>query len=53
MFIILPQIEDELTKIDVSVYNAIPIKSKDYVSKDVVPITKDEIRTILINDGII
>lgn len=53
MFIILPQIEDELTKIDVSVYNAVPIKSKDYVSKDVIPITKDEIRTILINDGII
>jgi len=53
MFIILPQIEDELTKIDTSEYNAVPIKSKDYVSKDVFPITKDEIRTILINDGII
>jgi len=53
MFIILPQIEDELIKIDVSAYDAVPIKSKDYVSKDAVPITKDEIRTILIKDGII
>jgi len=53
MFIILPQIEDELTKIDVSAYGAVPIKSKDYVSKDAVPITKDEIKTILIKDGII
>ena len=53
MFIILPQIEDELTKIDVSAYDALPIKSKDYVSKDVVPITKNEIKTILKNDGII
>ncbi len=53
MFIILPQIEDELTKIDVSAYDAVPIKSKDYVSKDVVPITKDEIKTILMKDGII
>lgn len=53
MFIILPQIEDELTKIDLSAYDAVPIKSKDYVSKDVVPITKDEIKTILKTDGII
>lgn len=53
MFIILPHIEDELTKIDVSEYDAVPIKSKDYVSKDVVPITKTEIKKILIKDGII
>jgi len=53
MFIILPQIEDELTKIDVSAYDAVPIKSKDYVSKDAVPITKDVIKKILIKDGII
>lgn len=53
MFIILPQIEDELTKINVSVYGAVSIKSKDYVSKDVVPITKDEIKAILMKDGII
>jgi FlaA1/EpsC-like NDP-sugar epimerase len=53
MFIILPQIEDELTKIDVSVYDAVPIKSKDYVSKDVIPITKDEIKTILMKERII
>lgn len=53
MFIILPQIEDELTKIDVSAYDALPIRSKDYVSKDVIPITKDEIKAILMKDGII
>jgi FlaA1/EpsC-like NDP-sugar epimerase len=53
MFIIVPQIEDELAKIDVSAYDAVPIKSKDYVSKDVVPITKNEIKTILMKDGII
>ena len=53
MFIIIPEIEDELTKIDKSAYDATPIRSKDYVSKDVVPITKDEIRAILKNDGIL
>ncbi|NOR46794.1 MAG: SDR family NAD(P)-dependent oxidoreductase [Methanosarcinaceae archaeon] len=53
MFIVLPQIEDELVKIDVSAYDAVPIKSKDYVSKDVVPIAKDEIKAILMKDGII
>ena len=53
MFIILPEIEDGLTKIDKSAYDATPIRSKDYVSKDAVPITKDEIRSILKNDGII
>ena len=53
MFIIIPEIEDGLTKIDKSAYGATPIKSKDYVSKDAVPITKDEIRTILQKDGII
>lgn len=53
MFIILPQIEDELTEIDVSAYDALPIKSKDYMSKDVLPITKDEIKTILMKERII
>ena len=53
MFIILPQIEDEVIKIDVSAYNAVPIESKDYVSKDVIPITKDEIKTILMKERII
>ncbi len=53
MFIILPQIEDELTKIDESTYDAVPIRSKDYVSKDVIPITKDEIKTILRKEKII
>lgn len=53
MFIILPEIEDELTKINKSAYAATSIRSKDYVSKDAVPITKDEIRAILKKDEII
>jgi len=53
MFIILPEIEDGLTVIDKSAYNATPIRSKDYVSKDTVPITRGEIKSILKKDGII
>jgi UDP-N-acetylglucosamine 4,6-dehydratase len=53
MFIILPEIKDELSNFDESIYEAINIKSKDYVSKDVVPLTKDEIKEILQKDGII
>ena len=53
MFIILPEIEDGLTVIDKSAYDATPIRSKDYVSKDTVPITRDEIKSILKKDGII
>lgn len=53
MFIILPEIEDELTRIDKSAYDATPIRSKNYISKDTMPMTKDEIRMILKNDGLI
>ena len=53
MFIIIPEIKDEIPGFDESAYGIPPISSKDYVSKDVVPITKDEIRAILKNDGII
>ena len=53
MFIILPGIEDGLIKIDKSAYDAMPVWSKDYVSKDAVPIAKDDIRAILKTDGII
>ena len=53
MFIITPLIMDGLSKYDGSAYDATPIQSKDYVSKDVVPLTKDEIRAILKSDGII
>ena len=53
MFIITPEIKDEISGFDEAVYEATPIWSKDYVSKDAVPITKDEIRSILKNDGII
>ena len=53
MFIIAPLIMDGLSKYDGSAYDATPIRSKDYVSKDVVPLTKDEIKSILKSDGII
>lgn len=53
MFIIAPLIRDGLSKYDGSAYNATLIQSKDYVSKDVVPLTKDEIRAILKSDKII
>jgi len=53
MFIIAPLIMDGLSKYDGSAYDATPIRSKDYVSKDVVPLNKDEIRAILKRDGII
>ena len=53
MFIIAPLIIDGLSKYDSSAYDATPIRSKDYVSKDVVPLTKDEIRAILKSDGLI
>jgi len=53
MFIIIPEIKAELLNIGDSIYNATSIKSKDYVSKDVVALTKNEIRTILKKEGII
>ena len=53
MFIIAPLIIDGLSKYDSSAYDATPIRSKDYVSKDVVPLTKDKIRAILKSDGLI
>jgi len=53
MFIIAPLIMDGLSKYDGSAYDATSIRSKDYVSKDVVPQTKDEIRAILKSDDLI
>ena len=53
MFIIAPLIMDGLSKYDGSAYDATPIRSKDYVSKDVGPLTENEIRAILKSDGII
>jgi UDP-N-acetylglucosamine 4,6-dehydratase len=53
MFIILPQIEDERTKIEISAYNAVQIRSKDYISKDVAPIKKEQIKNILMKEKII
>ncbi|WP_094229111.1 polysaccharide biosynthesis protein [Methanolobus psychrotolerans] len=53
MFIILPNIKDELIMIDETAYNASPITSTEYISRDVEPITKDEIKSILIKENII
>jgi len=53
MFIILPEITDNLLKFNESVYNATQIRSKDYVSRDAAPINKDEIKAILLKDRII
>ena len=53
MFIIPPLIMDGISKYDGSAYDATPIRSMDYVSKDVVPLNKNEIRAILKNDGIL
>ena len=53
MFIIIPEIKPELLNIGDSMYGATSIKSKEYVSKDVVPLTKEEIKAILLKDGII
>ena len=53
MFIIAPLIMDGLSKYGGSAYDATSIRSKDYISKDVVQLTKDEIKTILKSDGII
>ncbi|PWB52446.1 MAG: hypothetical protein C3F06_07775 [Candidatus Methanoperedenaceae archaeon] len=53
MFIIPPEMREELPDWDESKYNATSIKSKDFISKDVLPITKEQIKSILRNDGII
>jgi len=53
MFIIPPLLKNDISKYDESAYDAVPIRSKDYVSKDVKPLTKDEIRAMLKRDGII
>jgi len=53
MFVIIPEIKEDISGFDESAYEATPIRSRDYVSKDTMPITKDEIRAILKKDGII
>ena len=53
MFIIIPEIKDELSKFDESAYDATPIRSKDYISKNSVVLTKDEIKAILLKDKVI
>jgi FlaA1/EpsC-like NDP-sugar epimerase len=53
MFIILPEMIEEIPNLDKSKYNATSIKSKDFISRDAKPINKEEIKAILLNDGII
>jgi FlaA1/EpsC-like NDP-sugar epimerase len=44
---------EESPNLDKSKYNATSIKSKDFISRDAKPINKEEIKAILLNDGII
>jgi hypothetical protein len=53
MFIILPEMIEEISNLDKTKYNATSIKSKDFISRDVKPINKEEIKAILLKDGII
>jgi len=53
MFIILPEIIEELPLFDRSSYRAVPIWSKEFISRDASPINKREIENILLRDGII
>lgn len=53
MFIIIPEIKDELSLFDESAYGASSIISRDYVSKNAMRITKEEIRFVLKKDRII
>ena len=51
MFIIIPEMmESGLNK---SGYNATPITSKEFISKDVMTISRKEIKAILLKDGIL
>ncbi len=52
MYIIIPEIKENSNFIE-SAYRATPIRTKDYVSKDAIPIKRHQIKTILLNDGII
>jgi FlaA1/EpsC-like NDP-sugar epimerase len=53
MFIILPEMIEEISNLDTTKYNATSIKSKDFISRDAKPINKEEIKAILLKDGII
>lgn len=53
MFIILPEMIEEILNLDKSAYNATSIKSKEFISRDSIPLTKEEIKAILLKDGII
>ena len=53
MFIIAPMICGNDSLYQSSSYNAVPIESKDYISRDVPAISKDEIRSILKKEGLL
>ena len=53
MFIIAPMIFDNESLYQSSSYNAVPIKSREYISRDVPAISKDEIRSILKKEGLL
>ncbi len=53
MFIIIPEMIEEIPNLDKTKYNATSIKSKDFISRDTAPIDKEEIKAILLKDGTI
>jgi len=53
MFIILPEMIEEIPNLDKTKYDATSIKSKDFISRDSKPINKEKIKAILLMDGII
>ena len=53
MYIILPVIREGLPDFDESMYDASSVHSNDYISKFAIPISKKEIKAILLKDNII
>ena len=53
MYIILPEIREGLPDFDESMYDASSVHSKDYISKFAIPISKKEIKAILLKDSIL
>lgn len=53
MFIILPEMIEEIPDLDKTKYFATSIISKDFISRNAKPISKEEIKAILQKDGIL
>lgn len=53
MYILLPQIDDEYFSVDKHSYNAFPMTSNIFVSKNATPLSKRKIKQILIEENLI